>query len=115
MPERDSDCCLTPPEKASCTCSYDALLGVIGKKWAVVILNLLHGHERLGYNALRAKMPDVTPKALGDKLKLLEEKGLIARCPADSPHRVFYELTAQGKALLESLAPFFDRSGTFHR
>lgn len=112
MEVRSPECCVTPLEKAACACAYEDLLDAIGKKWAVVILNLLHRHGRLGYNALLNKMADITPKAFGDKLKLLEEKGLIARSATDRPRRVFYELTPAGKILLERLASFFNTSGT---
>lgn len=105
------ECCVKPLEKAVCSCAYEDLLDIIGKKWAVVMLNLLHRHGRLGYNALLNKMADITPKSFGDKLKLLEEKGLIARCVTDRPRRVFYELTPEGKIVLERLTPFFNTSG----
>ena len=111
MDVRSPECCVKPLEKAACSCAYEDLLDAIGKKWAVVLLNLLHRHGRLGYNALLNKMAEITPKAFGDKLKLLEEKGLIARCVTDTPRRVFYELTPEGKILLESLASFFNTSG----
>ncbi len=103
-------CCVQPLEKAACSCAYEDLLDAIGKKWAVALLNLLQRHGRLGYNALLHKMADITPKAFGDKLKLLEEKGLIARSATDRPRRVFYELTPAGKILLESLAPLINVS-----
>jgi DNA-binding HxlR family transcriptional regulator len=105
------ECCVKPPEKAACSCTYEDLLDAMGKKWAVVLLNLLHRHGRLGYNALLDKMADITPKAFGDKLKLLEERGLIARSATVRPRRVFYELTPAGKMLVERLAPFFNSSG----
>lgn len=107
MEVRSSECCVTPLEKAACSCAYEDLLDAIGKKWAIVLLNLLHRHGRLGYNALLNKMAGITPKAFGDKLKLLEQKRLIARCVTDRPHRVFYELTPEGTMLLERLTPFF--------
>lgn len=105
-----AECCVKPPEEAACACAYEDLLDAIGKKWAVAMLNLLQRHGRLGYNALLHKMADITPKSFGDKLKLLEERGLIARCATDRPRRVFYELTPAGKILLQSLAPFVHAS-----
>lgn len=101
-----TECCVKPPEQAACSCAYEDLLGAIGKKWAVVMLNLLHRHGRLSYNALLDKMADITSKAFGDKLKLLEQRGLIARYATERPRRVFYELTQEGEVLLERLAPF---------
>ena len=45
---RSAECCVKPLEKAACSCAYENLLDAIGKKWAVVILNLLQRHGRLG-------------------------------------------------------------------
>ncbi len=111
MEVRSPECCVKPLAKAACSCAYEDLLGAIGKKWAVVILNLLHRHGRLRYNALLNKIADITPKAFGDKLNLLQEKGLIVRCGTDRSRHVFYELTPEGAILLESLSPFFNTFG----
>lgn len=104
----NQECCLKPSEKFFCTCSYEDRLELIGKKWALVILNLLYARGPLGYNALFAKISGITPKSLGDKLKLLEEKGLLIRSITAKPLRVTYQLTPEGKMLLESLSPFFN-------
>jgi len=102
------ECCLKPIEKHLCSCQYDELLDAIGKKWTVVILNLLHFHGLLGYNAMFNKISGISPKAFGDKLKLLEERGLITRQITEKPLRVHYRLTAAGRKRLESLHLFFN-------
>jgi len=104
----EAKCCLKPTEKFLCSCSYEELLHTIAKKWTVVILNLLHSYGPLGYNALFNKISGISPKAFGDKLKLLEERGLITRQITENPLRVHYRLTAAGRKRLESLHLFFN-------
>lgn len=101
------ECCLEPVEATLCSCPYEELLNTIGRKWAVVILNLLYAHGPLGYNALFAPISGITPKVFGEKLKLLEEEGFITRHISEKPLRTAYNLTPEGRMLLESLSPFF--------
>lgn len=110
----NSKCCLKPQEKHLCTCSYEEVLHLVGRKWTVVILNLLNSYGQLGYNAMLAKISGVTPKAFGDKLKVLEEKGLVTRRVTEKPLRSTYSLTAEGKSLLEGLLPFFNATKEVH-
>ena len=100
------ECCLKPNEKHLCSCSSDELLDVVGKKWAIVILKLIHAYGSLGYNAMFNKISGITPKAFGDKLRLLIGRGLIAKQTTEKPLRATYRLTPDGESLLESLEPF---------
>lgn len=101
-------CCLKPEEKSLCTCAYEELFDVIGKKWAVVILNLLRSHGSLGYNEIFNKISGITPKSFGDKLKLLEERRLIARRITEKPLRTTYTLTDEGRNLSGHLLSIFE-------
>lgn len=102
----NTECCLKPQEKSFCSCSADELLAIIGKKWTVVILHLLYAYGPLGYNEMLKKISKIAPKSFGDKLKLLEKRGLIARSVSEKPLRITYRLTPEGKVLFESLHPF---------
>lgn len=102
----NTECCLKPQEKSLCSCSYDELLDIIGKKWTVVILRLLHAYGSLGYNEMLKKISKIAPKSFGDKLKLLETRGLMARSVSEKPLRITYRLTPAGKIVLERLNPF---------
>lgn len=110
----NSECCLKPQEKQLCTCSYEEVFHLVGRKWTVVILNLLHSYGSLGYNAMLAKISGITPKAFGDKLKALEEKGLIEKHVTEKPLRSTYSLTTEGKRLSEGLSPFFNATKELH-
>ena len=108
-----SACCLKPNEQTLCSCSAEELLEVIGKKWVVVILNLIHAYGPLGYNAIFNKISGITPKAFGDKLRLLAGRGLIAKHVAEKPLRTTYHLTPEGRAILERLRPFLAAQRNF--
>lgn len=59
-------------------CCASLTMGVIGKKWKMVILfHLIDG--KLRYNELRKEMPTVTERTLSLQLKSLEEDGIIQR------------------------------------
>lgn len=78
---------------------------MIGKKWTVTILNLLSTHGPLGYNTLFHKISRITPKAFGDKLKLLMMEGWIKKIVSNSSRHVVYQLTKKGGEILASLQP----------
>ena len=72
---------------------------LVGRRWSgAVIQLLLHGRKR--YAELRAAIPDITDRMLSERLRELEEEGiLVRRVIAETPVRVEYELTAKGRAL----------------
>ena len=45
-------------------------------------------------------MPGISPRTLSERLRALEQEGILERRRAESPPRVEYELTDKGKALL---------------
>jgi DNA-binding HxlR family transcriptional regulator len=76
---------------------------LIGRRWSgAVIQVLLQGRKR--YAELRAAIPDITDRMLSERLRELEDEGILARkVIPDTPVRVEYELTAKGRALEASL------------
>lgn len=80
-------------------CSVERTVDVIGGKWTTLIVReLLRGTRR--YGELRSALTGVSPKTLTDKLRELEEQGVLTRTvyPAVPP-RVEYTLTPKGRAL----------------
>jgi DNA-binding HxlR family transcriptional regulator len=80
------------------TSSLEDTLKVIGRKGTLVILDrLLKGPTR--FTALE-KILKVSPRTLSERLKELEEQGIVHRqAYAEVPPRVEYTLTAKGIAL----------------
>jgi DNA-binding HxlR family transcriptional regulator len=109
----NQECCLKSEEKPICICSHETTLSVIGKKWAVLILRILKSSGTAGYNEIFGQISGITPKAFGDKLKILETSGLIEKkIVSDKPFRTDYSLTSEGEQLLAGLEPFFSETKT---
>ena len=72
---------------------------LIGRRWSGALIQvLLQGRQR--YAELRAAVPDITDRMLSERLRELEEEGILARkVIPETPVRVEYELTAKGRAL----------------
>lgn len=82
-------------------CTVYKTVDIIGKKWSLYILFELHKGEKgeKGFNELKRKLKDITPKTLSARLKELEEQDLIQKVIDDSvlPVRCEYSLTASGE------------------
>ena len=80
-------------------CGVARTLDVVGDRWNLLIVReLLTGPKR---NAdLRAGLPGIATNLLTDRLRELQEAGVVERkeLPAPAP-AVVYELTARGRAL----------------
>jgi DNA-binding HxlR family transcriptional regulator len=74
-------------------------LAVLGDRWTLVVIGgLLAGPQR--YGDLQARVPAIAPNILSQRLKRLEEAGVItARAYQDRPPRYLYELADGGREL----------------
>jgi DNA-binding HxlR family transcriptional regulator len=84
-------------------CSIESALDVIGGKWSFLVLHeLFEGTRRFG--ELKRCISEVSPKALTETLRHLEESGIVMRCAyATIPPTVEYSLTEKGLTLLPIL------------
>ena len=79
------------------TCSVAACAEIIGAKWtALLVHDLSEGPRR--FSELERSCPGISPRTLSERLRVLEQEGVIARTSAR--RRVDYELTDKGGALL---------------
>lgn len=80
-------------------CSIEKALDILGGKWTFLIIrDLFSGTKRFG--ELRKSLSGVSPKTLSERLKELEEKGVITRVAYPTvPPTVEYSLTEKGKSL----------------
>jgi DNA-binding HxlR family transcriptional regulator len=80
-------------------CPVETTLNVIGGKWKPLILYYLtQGTCR--YNALKRRLPHVTPQMLTLQLRELERDGIVRRTVyAEVPPKVEYSLTELGESL----------------
>ncbi len=81
-------------------CSIEKALEVLNGKWTFLILrDLFEGTRRFG--ELRKSLTGVSPKTLSERLKELEEKGILVRkAYATIPPTVEYSLTEKGQSLM---------------
>ncbi len=80
-------------------CPVERTVNVIGGKWTLLILrDLFDGTKRFG--ELRASLTGISPKTLTEKLRILEQDGIIERkIYPEVPPRVEYSLTKRGQTL----------------
>src|SRR6266508_3352318 len=80
-------------------CGIARALDVIGERWALLIIReLMLGPRRFGQ--IRDGLPDTSPNVLAQRLRELEDDGVVRRHTLDPPASVVvYELTGRGRAL----------------
>ena len=89
-------------------CAVACTADIIGSKWtAIMIHDLSEGARR--FSELERSCPGISPRTLSERLRILEQEGLLERRSAR--RRVEYELTDKGRALL----PIIDEMRSFGR
>jgi DNA-binding HxlR family transcriptional regulator len=84
-------------------CPIARTLDVIGDRWTLLIIRDLF-LSRSRFNEFRQSTPRISPKLLSERLKRLEDQGLVERSLFDGrPPRAEYWLTAKGRALFPVL------------
>jgi DNA-binding HxlR family transcriptional regulator len=91
---------------------------LLGQRWALLVVReLLLGPKR--FTDLRAGIPDISPNVLGQRLRELEESGILRRRTLAPPAAVqVYELTEWGRELepaVLALGRWATRSPSFPR
>ena|SRR2546428_13994947 len=72
---------------------------LIGRRWTGAIIYVLLG-SRSRFATLRDAIPDITDRMLCDRLRELEQEGIVERIVVpETPVRVEYALTRKGRAL----------------
>ena len=83
-------------------CPIAAATDLLGQRWTLLIIHFLHeaAPSRLRFCELQAKLGDLNPATLSQRLKLLETEGLV-KCVevAALPPHVEYSLTRKGREL----------------
>jgi DNA-binding HxlR family transcriptional regulator len=101
MPKETCKC-----KEGECLCLVQGIIDVVGKKWAICIVNHLGRTTSLRYNEIRNQIGVISPKTLSDTLKALEKERLIKReVYTETPPRVEYSLTKKGNELKTALLP----------
>lgn len=85
-------------------CAIANTLDLVGDKWSLLVVrDLLRGSAT--YGELQNSHERIPTNILADRLKKLEETGLIAKSPyQERPVRYAYGLTEKGRALSDVLS-----------
>jgi DNA-binding HxlR family transcriptional regulator len=86
-------------ECAEDSCPVARAVRVLDGKWTLLVIRDLLGGTRR-FSELRASLAGISPKTLTDRLRDLEQHGLVERVSyAEIPPRVEYTLTTKGRTL----------------
>ncbi|MCR6095457.1 helix-turn-helix transcriptional regulator [Salipaludibacillus agaradhaerens] len=90
-------------EKMNLCPKFESAFQLLGQRWNGLILRvLLQGPVR--FRDISSNIPSMSDKMLVDRLKQLEEAGLIERSVyPETPVRIEYQLTQKGEALKPAL------------
>ena len=91
-------------ESNECMCTATGLVQIIGRKYALRLLTVIGEHQYIRFNDLKTVMDDISSSTLTIRLSELERAALIERLTySETPPRVEYKLTTEGRKLRQSL------------
>jgi DNA-binding HxlR family transcriptional regulator len=80
---------------------FNNLAKIIQGKWLIDVIYLIINLGKPHFNDLLNNLPGISSRTLTDRLRILEDRGIISRHVIDSrPIRVFYTMTKLGEGLL---------------
>ena len=87
------------PKRYGQACPVAKSLEVVGDRWTLLLVrDLLRGTRR--FQDLAASLAGIAPNILSDRLRLMEEHGLVTRrLYSEHPPRAEYALTERGRDL----------------
>jgi DNA-binding HxlR family transcriptional regulator len=87
------------PKRYDQPCPVAKTLEVVGDRWTLLIVRDLLGGTRRFQDLLESQ-PGIAPNILSDRLKLMEQHGLVnRRFYSEHPPRAEYALTERGRGL----------------
>jgi DNA-binding HxlR family transcriptional regulator len=85
-------------------CPMDSLLRLLMGPWTTYILWVLHSDGPTRFGALKRRVTGISAKMLTERLRMLEESGVVSRHHRPSvPPQVTYSLTERGQELRQVL------------
>lgn len=95
-------------------CPIARMLNVLGDRWTLLIVRDLLFFNRTRFNELLDSLKGLSPNLLSQRLKLLEESGIVERVMySEHPPRMEYRLTDKGLALRPALEAMAEWGRTF--
>ena len=94
--ERSDTFCLCP--------RFSHTFSILGKKWNGLIIEVLLHEESQRFKDLASSIDRCSDRVLCERLKELEQEGIVSRNTYPGESRVDYSLTEQGKDLAPVMA-----------
>ncbi len=89
---------------------FRSLMGTFVRKWNVEIMYCLYTNRKMRFSHLRRMLSGISSRTLSDRLKELEDMGLVRRMVfPEKPVRVEYELTPAGRQIGEQAYESFEK------
>jgi len=87
------------PKRYGQRCPVAKSLELLGERWTLLVIrDLLSGSRR--FQDLQTSLDGIAPNVLSERLKILEEHGIVAReFYSEHPPRAAYALTPRGRDL----------------
>jgi DNA-binding HxlR family transcriptional regulator len=95
------------------SCPVEASLGVLGRKWALLVLRDVGLFHAQRFNEILRATPGLTKRTLSLRLHELEREGFIYRAEND-PKYVRWELTQKGRDVLPVLMTLVQFGAKWH-
>ena len=97
LAHNDDDSAIWPQVKFI-QCPIKTSLGVLGKKWTLLILRDIGFLKIVRFNRILDSIPGLTPRVVSMRLRELEEEGFIERVGGKrDPTMVVWSLTEKGR------------------
>src|SRR2546423_1484713 len=81
-------------------CGLSKALEIIGDRWTLLIVRELMAHRRCRYTDLQNGLPGIATNLLADRLRELEQAGIVQREQAPPPiATTLFSLTSRGEEL----------------
>jgi DNA-binding HxlR family transcriptional regulator len=85
------------PHAPIATCPIEASLGLLGKKWTLLVLRDVAMRKKERFNELMKALPGLSPRILSRRLRELESHGLLSRTvERNSPETIRWRVTEKG-------------------
>jgi DNA-binding HxlR family transcriptional regulator len=88
-------------------CPIKTSLGVLGRKWTMLILRDMSMRNFQRFSELLRSIDGITPRILSVRLKEMQTEGLIRKSDASGPSMVQWVLTEKGSDALPILMSLF--------
>lgn len=96
---------------ATLFCPLQGTIDIIGKKWALLVIYEIGNHKTIRFNELKNELRGITSKSLVNTLEDLQDNHLISKeYFKETPPRVEYSLTKDGKGLYRIIIPLIQWS-----